>query len=121
VKHATPLAGITIEQAASDTWHRGLADALIVSGTATGARTEPDRIRKVRAAVPDALIWVGSGMTKENARELLRICDGAIIGSALAHDDVAGGGVAVEKVKAMTEIFDSLRPDTGGIEWDMKR
>lgn len=117
VKHATPPAGLTIEQAAAEAWQRGLADALIVSGAATGAKTDPDRIRKVRAAVPDALIWVGSGMAKDNARELLRICDGAIVGSALAHDGVVGSGIDAGKVKVLAEIFDSLRPDTGGINW----
>jgi hypothetical protein len=117
VKHAAPPPGLTIEHAAADAWHRGLADALIVSGAATGAKTDPERIRKVRAAVPDAVIWVGSGMAKDNARELLRICNGAIVGSALTLDGVAGSGIDIEKVKALAEVFDSLRPETGGIKW----
>ena len=37
VKHAAPLAPLTAEQAALDTWKRGGADALIVSGSGTGA------------------------------------------------------------------------------------
>src|SRR4051812_5410301 len=57
VKHATPPAGLTYEQSAADTWERGGADALIVSGAATGAPTETRSLDSVRHAVPDAFIW----------------------------------------------------------------
>ena len=36
VKHATPPPGLTLESAARDCWFRGLADALIVTGSETG-------------------------------------------------------------------------------------
>ena len=40
VKHATPLAPIDILTSAEDTYHRGLANALIITGTATGKSTD---------------------------------------------------------------------------------
>ena len=43
VKHASPLAPLSAEQACLDTWKRGGADALIVSGTGTGAPVEARR------------------------------------------------------------------------------
>ena len=101
VKHATPPAGWKLDQAARDTWDRGGADALIVSGTATGRRTELARLETVRNAAPDAPLLVGSGLNEENAAELLTVADGAIAGSALQHDGVAGRGVDPRRAKAL--------------------
>lgn len=103
VKHAAPPHGWSLEQAAQDTWHRGRADALIVSGTGTGAATDPDRIGQVRAAVPAAPILVGSGLTAANAARLLAVADGAIVGSAVQHDGVAGRGVDPERARALVD------------------
>src|SRR5205814_7686492 len=38
-KHAAPVAAVELEQEARDLVHRGLADALVVSGKATGEAT----------------------------------------------------------------------------------
>lgn len=98
VKHATPPAGLTAADAGRDTWERGGADALIVSGAATGAATPVVRLQEVRDAVPDALILIGSGLTPENAAELLRVAGGAIVGSAVQQGGRAGS--AVDPVRA---------------------
>src|SRR5205823_9931999 len=64
VKHALPLAALDDIQSAKDLRHRGLADAVIVSGTETGA--EPDRasFARVREALQDAPVLIGSGLTE---------------------------------------------------------
>lgn len=93
VKHATPPHGESISAAAKDGWHRGRADALIVSGTGTGAPTDPGDLATVRLAVPDAPVLVGSGATPANAQSLLEDAAGLIVGSAVMHDGVAGTGV----------------------------
>lgn len=90
VKHATPPAGLDIADAARDTWLRGRADGLIVTGRATGSAADDGRIRAVRAAVPDAPIWLGSGLTPDNAATLLPLVDGAIVGSTLRAGGIAG-------------------------------
>lgn len=100
VKHATPPPGLDIGQAARDAAGRGMADGLIVSGLATGARTDPDRLDAVRAATPATPVWIGSGLTAENAKELLPHCDGAIVGSALMHGGRAGAGVDSDRAAA---------------------
>ena len=68
VKHAVPPPGVGLEDAARDAWERGLADGLLCSGRATGSPTDPDHVRRVKAAVPDAPVWVASGVTPEGAR-----------------------------------------------------
>lgn len=86
VKHAVPPAGLTIAQAAADTFLRAGADALIVSGAATGAGTDTARLAEVRAAVPDAELLVGSGASAATIARLLEHADGAIVGTAIKED-----------------------------------
>ena len=64
---------------ARDAAHRGLADALVVSGVATGEPTPLGDVKRVRAAVPDRPILVGSGVEPDTVAELLRVADGAIV------------------------------------------
>ena len=89
-KHASPLAPVDLEQHARDLRHRGLADGLVVSGPATGAATSLADIKRVRGAVADVPLLVGSGATPETVAELLSLADGVIVGTALKrHGDVA--------------------------------
>lgn len=103
VKHAVPPAGVDLAQTARDTWQRGLADALIVSGAGTGEPTERARVHAVKTAVPDAPVLIGSGLTPENAPALMAEADGAIVGSVLARGGVAGAGVELERVRRLVE------------------
>lgn len=99
VKHATPPPGTRLEDAARDAHERGLADVLIVSGDSTGQPTDPATVTRVREAVPDVPIWIGSGATPETARLHLRTADGIIVGSALQEDGIAGRPVDPERVR----------------------
>ncbi len=85
VKHAVPPGPISAEQAARDTWTRGRADALIASGAGTGRPTDPERLLALRRAVPEAPVWVGSGLTAASAAHTP--ADAAIVGTALHRDD----------------------------------
>lgn len=58
VKHAAPLALVDPMQSAKDLRVRGLADALIVTGNATGAAADPGQIAMLREAV--AFLSAGS-------------------------------------------------------------
>lgn len=98
VKHATPPAGATLEDTARDLHDRGRADALIVSGTGTGQPTDPDRIARLRRAVPDAAILVGSGATPATAAALIAAgATGLIVGSWVQRGGRAGTGVDPER------------------------
>lgn len=86
VKHAVQLGIGTIEDAARDAVHRGMADALIVSGAATGSDTDPAEVRRVREAVPDTPVLVGSGCNLATAASLMQYASGAIAGTSLKQD-----------------------------------
>jgi len=106
VKHATPPPGLTPEQAAADTWVRGLADALVVTGSGTGRPTELEELAEVLRGAPTAPILSGSGVTPENVGAVLAVADGAIVGTSLTREGRAGSGVDLEKVRALV----SARP-----------
>lgn len=83
VKHASPPPGATIELAAIDAWERSGADGLVVSGTGTGSSVDLDDLRRVRAAVPDAPIAIGSGASISNIGALAELSDTVIVGSSI--------------------------------------
>jgi uncharacterized protein len=106
VKHASPPAGTDPGKAAADLRERGLADVLVVSGARTGAPTDPSRVAAVRQAAPEAPIWLGSGLTRSNAAELMRVVDGAIVGSDLHREGAVGAGIDRARVR---ELVNALR------------
>lgn len=81
VKHAVPLAPTTATDATHDTLLRGLADAVVVSGRATGAPVDRELLLEVRAAAGDAVVLLGSGLTPELGDTLGPLADGAIVGT----------------------------------------
>ena len=100
-KHAVPLAPVDLEQHARDLTHRSLADGLVVSGQATGAATAIEDLKRVRSAVPDVPLLVGSGVTPETAEELLSVADALIVGTALKHDGDVSAPVDPDRVRRL--------------------
>lgn len=109
VKHATALPGEALEDAARDCWHRGLADALVVSGAGTGLGTDPDRVRRVADAVPGAPVWVGSGATVKSLPDLWPVAHGFIVGSTLQVGGRAGNRVDPDRAARFMEAVRDLR------------
>lgn len=105
VKHAAPLAAADPVQMAKDLRLRGLADALIITGSETGSAADPGRLALLRDAV-DAPLLVGSGVTAENATSFAA-ADGVIVGTSLKG---AGGAVDTRRVAAVVKAFQSA-PD----------
>lgn len=80
------------------------ADAIIVTGTTTGAAASMDDIRSVKESVGIPVV-VGSGFNANNAAEQLKIADGAIVGSAFKEGGVIMSPVKLELVqKLMTAV-----------------
>jgi membrane complex biogenesis BtpA family protein len=104
VKHSQPLAGreLSLEDEVADTLHRGLADALIVSGTGTGRSTDPDHVRRAKQAAGGAApVFVGSGVTAQTLDALLPHADGFIIGTAFKRGGRVEEPVDVGRVKEL--------------------
>lgn len=87
-----------LTQSALDAQNAG-ADALIVTGAATGQATPLEAVAEVKrvAKIP---VLVGSGTTSANVTEVLKIADGAIVGSALKEGGDAYQAVSLARAQA---------------------
>ena len=83
VKHAQPLGRPSVTTAVQDTIHRGLADGVIVSGTATGHAPTVEDLALAREAAGDTPVFIGSGATIDNIAHLIPAASGVIVSSSL--------------------------------------
>lgn len=105
VKHAVPLGGWSLEDAAHDTVDRGLADALIVSGVATGQPAAISEVKRVHRACAHTPLFLGSGVTAGNVKHYLRFAHGLIVGSSLKRDGKLVNPVDPKRVSAMVKAM----------------
>jgi hypothetical protein len=106
VKHAKPLAGTAhhdLARAAEETAYRGMADALIVTGPTTARPAELEDVKRVKQAVPDRPVFVGSGVTAETVAAVLAEADGVIVGSALKQGGQTEADLDADRVKAFVQ------------------
>lgn len=104
VKHATPPPGSGIEQAAADISERGLADAVIVSGTGTGAPPDLGDLARVRKVIPEETrLVVGSGASISNLGDIAELADTVIVGSAVKRDGEARNRVDPDRAARMVQ------------------
>ena len=108
VKHAKSLAPSTlIEEEAKEAINRGQADAIIITGERTGIPPNPENILKVKQALPETPCLVGSGITPKNAKEMLKIADGCIVGTSIKINKKTGNPVDPTLLK---KLLYTIRP-----------
>ncbi|NER32797.1 MAG: BtpA/SgcQ family protein [Oscillatoria sp. SIO1A7] len=83
VKHALPLGTQNLTVAVQETIERGLADAVILSGWATGSPPSLEDLELATAAANGTPVFIGSGANWENISTLMQAADGAIVASSL--------------------------------------
>jgi uncharacterized protein len=83
VKHARPLSSPNLTVAVKDTIERGLADAVILSGWATGSPPDLQDLELASAAANGTPVFIGSGASLDNIATLMQAADGAIVSSSL--------------------------------------
>ena len=105
VKHGVPAGAVDAAEVARETARRGGADVLIVTGRATGAPADLSLLSTVRAAVPERPVWVGSGVTLEQAPAVAEHANGAIVGTALHADGDLSAPLDPDRVRAMARAL----------------
>jgi membrane complex biogenesis BtpA family protein len=100
-KYTTNLLPQALAQSAQDAVSAG-ADALIVTGAATGQATPLDAVADVKQHV-NCPVLVGSGTTLENLEKVLATADGAIVRSALKEGGLAQNMVSERRATAFME------------------
>ena len=83
------------------------ADALIVTGSATGLVTDPGELEDVRAAV-DVPVVVGSGVTEDNLDRYLA-ADALVVGSCFKDGGHWSGPVNPDRVASFLDKLHRLR------------
>ncbi|WP_373652714.1 MULTISPECIES: BtpA/SgcQ family protein [unclassified Schlesneria] len=105
VKHSAALAARPLKDEVSDLIDRGKADALIVSGSATGQPIDPDTLRAIKSASASTPVLMGSGVNAETVSELVPYADGAIVGSSLKQDGKVRNPVETSRVIEFMEAI----------------
>jgi len=101
VKHAAPLAPIDAAAGARDVAERSGAHAIVLSGSRTGQPVDLATLDTVRDAVSPFPVWLGSGLTVDNAPVLWPRCHGAIVGTWCKRDGRVDQPVDAERVRAL--------------------
>jgi membrane complex biogenesis BtpA family protein len=86
-KHYALLLDRSIEASATDALAWG-AQAVVVTGARTGSAPDVERILRVKRAVGEAPVVVGSGLDAGNASALMAHADAAIVGTAFKTPDL---------------------------------
>lgn len=102
VKHAGHPAKRPIEISAEEAIGFG-ADQIIITGQKTGDEPVIKDLEKVRKALPNATIVVGSGTTSENVKEIAKYANSAIVGTYFKE----GNRMKSERVKRLIKEIKS--------------
>ncbi len=99
VKHSAPLAARPLAVEIHDAIQRGLADAIIVSGAATGSVTETQTLQAASHAASQTPVFVGSGVSEECLPNLIAHgANGLIVGTSLKRDGLVSNPVDLQRV-----------------------
>ena len=106
VKHAVHFGDF--EDSLRDTVERGLADAVVVSGKATGKPVDLEKLALAKRISPVPVL-VGSGTTYENLPELWEHADGFIVGTWIKRDGRVENEVSLERARKLVDLAKNLR------------
>jgi membrane complex biogenesis BtpA family protein len=102
VKYARMLVERSLSESARLAREKG-ADAIVVTGRVTGEPPRLEDLAEAKRGAADVPVLVGSGLDPENARALLSLADGALVGTSLKR----GSAIDPEKVKELLRRVDS--------------
>jgi membrane complex biogenesis BtpA family protein len=104
IKHGYPLSQRPIAESASDAEHRGLADAILVTGIATGAETKLADVKEVHGAVKHTPVFVASGVDDKNITSYKDYADGVIMGTHIKQNNDTEAPIDPGKLKHFMEV-----------------
>lgn len=105
VKHAHPLSSSDLTNAVKDTIERGLADAVIISGLATGNPPSLADLKLAKVAAGGTPIIIGSGATASNVSSLMQFADGVIVSSSLKRQGKIENSIDPIRVSQFVETI----------------
>ena len=86
-------------------------DALCVSGATAGSATDPEILRRVKETVGDTVVLANTGCRVDTIERLLRIADGAVVGTTFKYDGKFENAVDVRRVKEFMDKVHAFRKE----------
>lgn len=100
VKYAKLLEkGKTVKQSVNQAVKSG-ADGIIVTGKITGQAPDLADLHEAKLSAGKIPVYVGSGFSAGNAGQLLKFCNGAIVGTSIKKNGIANLG----KIKELIQV-----------------
>src|SRR5262249_25031227 len=111
VKHSAPLASRDFKSEVEEMVSRGCADAVIVTGSATGQEASIDDLKSAKAAAGRADVIAGSGVDASNVAAVLKIAHALIVGTSFKKNAITTNPVDRERVRVFMEVVQKVRKD----------
>ena len=99
----------TVAERAESTVFSSIPDAILVSGQITGQSANLEEIKEVSKIIPSTPVLANTGVNLQNVEEILRITDGAIIGSSLKINGDTWKNVDLNRAKKFMTKVRSIR------------
>ena len=109
VKHSAALAARDLTTEVEELVSRGCADAIIVTGSATGREASLADLRVAKAAAGACTVIAGSGVDAANVAAVLQIADGVIVGTSFKQGGVTTNPVDGQRVREFMDVVRKFR------------
>jgi hypothetical protein len=86
-----------------------LADVILVSGPMTGEPVEAANLKTVKDALSDTPVFANTGVNIDNVADILKVADGAVIGTHFKVDGNTWNAVDGARVKRFMDKVGKLR------------
>jgi uncharacterized protein len=103
VKHSAALAERPFADEIEDVIQRSHADAIIVSGNATGASVDSSHLAEAAEVAGTTPVFIGSGATADSIRKYAKHASGFIVGTAVKHGGSVHQPVDKNRVKEIVQ------------------
>ena len=106
VKHSFPI----ISEEHSDYFAQmadRFADYVIVTSSSTGKAVDIEYLSRMRKILKKP-VWVGSGVSEDNIRDILRVADGAIVGTSIKKDGLTANPVDMDRASRIVKAAKNI-------------
>jgi membrane complex biogenesis BtpA family protein len=109
---SSPLGTRTIADRARGAAFLGM-DAILISGWAAGSPMAMADLVAAKNAAPETPIIANTGVRADRAAEIMKVADGAIVGTSLKFDGITWNAVDPKRVRELMDAVRAVRSQTG--------
>jgi len=106
---AAPLGERSIAARAKSAVFSSLADVILVSGPMTGEAVETANLKLVKDQLPDTPVFANTGVNIDNVTDILKVADGAVVGTHFKVDGNTWNAVDGARVKRFMDTVGRVR------------